>query len=152
MKLRANWSKDPIFSLPIDVYYQCWQAPRDGFGNKGVQFTVCCLFCETVEVFWHVFASETLISCPKLIWYVKRSGLVRGSYGLENNISKNATVRPTRGMGERTVYWLCLKAQAAAGIDIPVADRVGLVSADLRMAISRNSGLALSTRQRPSHI
>jgi glycerophosphodiester phosphodiesterase len=40
-----------------------------------------------------VFASKTLISCPRLIGYVKQSGLVCGSYGLQNNIPENATVR-----------------------------------------------------------
>ncbi|GIJ97977.1 hypothetical protein Aspvir_000085 [Aspergillus viridinutans] len=61
-----------------------------------------------------VFASETLISCPRLIRYVKGSGLACGSYGLQNNVPENVT------------------AQAAAGIDILIADRVGLVSAALR--------------------
>ncbi|RHZ48190.1 uncharacterized protein CDV56_100746 [Aspergillus thermomutatus] len=61
-----------------------------------------------------VFASETLISCPRLIGYVKQSGLVCGSYGLQNNIPENA------------------KVQAAAGIDILMADRVGLISGALR--------------------
>lgn len=39
-----------------------------------------------------VFASETLILCPRLIKYVKASGLVCGSYGLLNNIPENAKV------------------------------------------------------------
>ena len=39
-----------------------------------------------------VFASETLILCPRLIKYVKRSGLVCASYGLLNNIPENAKV------------------------------------------------------------
>ncbi|KAL4744296.1 Glycerophosphoryl diester phosphodiesterase family-domain-containing protein [Aspergillus terricola var. indicus] len=60
-----------------------------------------------------IFASEALISCPRLIGYVKQSGLACGSYGLQNNIPENA------------------KAQAAAGIDILMADRVGLISGAL---------------------
>jgi glycerophosphodiester phosphodiesterase len=39
-----------------------------------------------------IFASETLISCPRLIGYVKQSGLACGSYGLQNNIPENAKV------------------------------------------------------------
>lgn len=39
-----------------------------------------------------VFACESLIMCPRLISYVKRSGLVCGSYGTLNNIPENAKV------------------------------------------------------------
>jgi glycerophosphodiester phosphodiesterase len=39
-----------------------------------------------------VFASETLIMCPRLVGYVKRSGLVCGSYGSLNNIPENSKV------------------------------------------------------------
>jgi glycerophosphoryl diester phosphodiesterase len=39
-----------------------------------------------------IFASDTLISCPRLIGYVKQSGLACGSYGLRNNIPENAKV------------------------------------------------------------
>ncbi|KAH8432455.1 uncharacterized protein LDX57_010091 [Aspergillus melleus] len=64
-----------------------------------------------------VFASETLIMCPRLISYVKRSGLVCGSYGLLNNVPENA------------------KIQASAGIDIIMADRVGLIAKALKDVI-----------------
>ncbi|KXG45689.1 Glycerophosphoryl diester phosphodiesterase [Penicillium griseofulvum] len=37
-----------------------------------------------------VFASETLVLCPRLVGYVKRSGLVCGSYGPLNNIPEHA--------------------------------------------------------------
>ncbi|KAK1148458.1 hypothetical protein N8T08_009463 [Aspergillus melleus] len=62
-----------------------------------------------------VFASETLVMCPRLISYVKRSGLTCGSYGPLNNVPGN------------------VKIQAAAGIDIIMADRVGLIAKALRM-------------------
>ena len=39
-----------------------------------------------------VFASEPLILCPRLVQYVKRSGLSCGSYGPLNNIPENAKV------------------------------------------------------------
>jgi glycerophosphodiester phosphodiesterase len=39
-----------------------------------------------------VFASETLILCPRLVGYVKRSGFICGSYGSLNNIPENAKV------------------------------------------------------------
>jgi glycerophosphodiester phosphodiesterase len=39
-----------------------------------------------------VFASEALILCPRLVKYVKQSGLSCGSYGPLNNIPENAKV------------------------------------------------------------
>ncbi|OJI79603.1 hypothetical protein ASPTUDRAFT_180070 [Aspergillus tubingensis CBS 134.48] len=57
-----------------------------------------------------VLASETLIICPRLIGYVQRSGLVCGSYGPLNNIPENAQL------------------QFDAGINILMADRVGLIA------------------------
>ncbi|RHZ73684.1 hypothetical protein CDV55_106188 [Aspergillus turcosus] len=79
---------------------------------SSLQSAVC--FAKRWSLAGIVFASETLISCPRLIRYVKESRLVCGSYGLQNNIPENAIV------------------QAAAGIDILIADRVGLISAALR--------------------
>ncbi|KJK61434.1 Glycerophosphodiester phosphodiesterase domain protein [Aspergillus parasiticus SU-1] len=61
-----------------------------------------------------VFASEALVMCPRLVRYVQRSGLLCGSYGSQNNIPENA------------------KAQAAAGIDIIMADKVGLIAMSLK--------------------
>ncbi|OGM44943.1 ankyrin repeat-containing protein [Aspergillus bombycis] len=61
-----------------------------------------------------VFASEALVMCPRLVRYVQRSGLICGSYGSQNNTPENA------------------KAQAAAGIDIIMADRVGLIALSLK--------------------
>ncbi|KNG83260.1 putative ankyrin repeat-containing protein, partial [Aspergillus nomiae NRRL 13137] len=60
-----------------------------------------------------VFASEALVMCPRLIRYVQRSGLICGTYGSQNNTPENAN------------------AQAAAGIDIIMADRVGLIAKSL---------------------
>lgn len=67
-----------------------------------------------------VFASETLVACPRLIGYVKSTGLVCGSYGTQNNIPQNA------------------KIQAAAGIDILMVDRVGLITAELHSTSADN--------------
>ncbi|RAQ52427.1 ankyrin repeat-containing protein [Aspergillus flavus] len=61
-----------------------------------------------------VFASEVLVMCPRLVRYAQRSGLICGSYGSQNNIPENA------------------KTQAAAGIDIIMADRVGLIAMSLK--------------------
>ncbi|CAI7587867.1 unnamed protein product [Penicillium glandicola] len=60
-----------------------------------------------------VFASETLILCPRLVGYVKRSGLICGSYGSLNNIPENAEV------------------QQAAGLEILMVDNVRLIASTL---------------------
>ncbi|PKY05440.1 GDPD-domain-containing protein [Aspergillus campestris IBT 28561] len=60
-----------------------------------------------------VFASELLVLCPRLVQYVKGRGLVCGSYGAQNNCPEYA------------------KMQAAAGVDLIMTDRVGLISAAL---------------------
>lgn len=39
-----------------------------------------------------VFATQTLVACPRLVGYVKRSGLACGSYGSINNVPANAKV------------------------------------------------------------
>ncbi|KAI9040138.1 Glycerophosphodiester phosphodiesterase [Aspergillus affinis] len=57
-----------------------------------------------------VFSSETLIMCPRLVGYVKKSGLICGSYGPLNNISENS------------------KIQHKAGIQMLMVDEVGLIS------------------------
>ncbi|GJP89515.1 ankyrin repeat-containing protein [Aspergillus niger] len=61
-----------------------------------------------------VLASETLIICPRLIGYVQRSGLLCGSYGPLNNVPENAQL------------------QFDAGINILMADRVGLIATALQ--------------------
>lgn len=43
-----------------------------------------------------VFANQTLIVCPRLVGYVKRSGLACGSYGGMNNTPANAKVGLTQ--------------------------------------------------------
>ncbi|OQE37669.1 hypothetical protein PENCOP_c009G03158 [Penicillium coprophilum] len=62
-----------------------------------------------------VFASETLILCPRLVGYVKRSGLICGSYGSLNNIPEHA------------------KAQHKAGLQILMVDNVRLIASTLAM-------------------
>ncbi|KAH0600756.1 hypothetical protein MHUMG1_01755 [Metarhizium humberi] len=57
-----------------------------------------------------VFACETFLHCPRLVQFVKNTGLICAPYGLLNNDPANAI------------------AQAAAGIDILMADRVKLIA------------------------
>ncbi|KAJ5433324.1 uncharacterized protein N7458_012480 [Penicillium daleae] len=57
-----------------------------------------------------VFASDILLLCPRLVGYVRQSGFVCGSYSSLNNVPENVRV------------------QQAAGVQILMADRVGVVS------------------------
>ncbi|KAJ6018483.1 hypothetical protein N7522_001947 [Penicillium canescens] len=57
-----------------------------------------------------VFSSETLVMCPRLVGYVKNSGLICGSYGPLNNVSENS------------------KIQKEAGIQMLMVDEVGSIS------------------------
>ncbi|KAK2882613.1 hypothetical protein FQN49_000185 [Arthroderma sp. PD_2] len=61
-----------------------------------------------------VFASDVLVMCPQLVGYVKGKGLVCASYGNLNNIPES------------------VELQAKAGVDLIVADRVGLISKTLK--------------------
>ncbi|KAJ5471935.1 hypothetical protein N7539_008504 [Penicillium diatomitis] len=57
-----------------------------------------------------VFASDILLLCPRLVGYVRQTGFVCGSYGSLNNVPENVRI------------------QQAAGVQILMADRVGVVS------------------------
>ncbi|KAI9750458.1 MAG: hypothetical protein M4579_006463 [Chaenotheca gracillima] len=61
-----------------------------------------------------VFASDALVMCPRLVGYVKRKGLVCGSYGSFNNEPES------------------VELQVKAGVDVIIADRVGLISKTLK--------------------
>ncbi|KID99698.1 Glycerophosphoryl diester phosphodiesterase, partial [Metarhizium majus ARSEF 297] len=68
-----------------------------------------------------VFACETFLHCPRLVQFVKNTGLICASYGLLNNDPANAI------------------AQTAAGIDILMVDRVKLIADHLRKHIVSNN-------------
>ncbi|KAM5440431.1 hypothetical protein McanMca71_003914 [Microsporum canis] len=61
-----------------------------------------------------VLASDVLVMCPQLVGYVKGKGLVCATYGPLNNVPES------------------VKVQAKAGVDLIVADRVGLISKALK--------------------
>ncbi|KAM5444967.1 hypothetical protein MferCBS31731_000423 [Microsporum ferrugineum] len=61
-----------------------------------------------------VLASDVLVMCPQLVGYVKGKGLVCATYGPLNNVLES------------------VKVQAKAGVDLIVADRVGLISKALK--------------------
>ncbi|GAO19066.1 hypothetical protein UVI_02063120 [Ustilaginoidea virens] len=61
-----------------------------------------------------VLACETFLYCPRLVQFVKNMGLTCASYGVLNNEPVNA------------------KAQAAAGVDVLLVDRVKVIADNLR--------------------
>lgn len=82
---------------------------------RGGSLQVAVRFAKQWNLAGVVFAADTLLLCPRLVKYVQNLGLICASYGLENNIPENA------------------KMQAAAGLDIIMADRVGLVAKSLEL-------------------
>ncbi|KAL6900448.1 Glycerophosphoryl diester phosphodiesterase family domain-containing protein [Trichoderma evansii] len=70
-----------------------------------------------------VFACEALLYCPRLVQFVKRSGLVCASYGLLNN-------EP-----------ILARKQADAGVDIIMVDRVKLVADELTNDVIKSHSL-----------
>ncbi|GFF70697.1 hypothetical protein IFM47457_02702 [Aspergillus lentulus] len=96
-------------SVSSDVHHQCWQASSGGLETRASSLLSAVRFAKRWRLSGIDFASETLISCPVLVVYVKQSGLI----GADDLLTFS-------------------KAQAAAGIDILMADRVRLVSGALR--------------------
>ncbi|KFY99049.1 hypothetical protein V498_01023 [Pseudogymnoascus sp. VKM F-4517 (FW-2822)] len=82
---------------------------------RGGSLQVAVRFAKQWNLAGVVFAADTLLLCPRLVKYVQNLGLICASYGLENNIPENA------------------KMQAAAGLDMIMADRVGLVAKSLEL-------------------
>ncbi|PLB48482.1 ankyrin repeat-containing protein [Aspergillus steynii IBT 23096] len=99
---------------PVMFITNAGKPPMTDLETRASSLQAAVRFAKRWNLAGIVFASETLLMCPRLIAYVKRSGLTCGSYGLLNNIPENA------------------KKQAAAGIDIIMADRVGLVAKALK--------------------
>ncbi|KAE8149463.1 ankyrin repeat-containing protein [Aspergillus avenaceus] len=100
--------KQPIY--PVMFITNAGKPPVTDFEMRASSLQSAVRFAKRWNLSGIVFASEALVMCPRLIRYVQRSGLLCGSYGSQNNIPENA------------------KVQAAAGIDIIMADRIGLIA------------------------
>ncbi|PIG80819.1 hypothetical protein AARAC_003463, partial [Aspergillus arachidicola] len=101
-------------TYPVMFITNAGKPPVTDRETRAVSIQSAVRFAKRWNLSGLVFASEALVMCPRLVRYVQRSGLLCGSYGSQNNIPENA------------------KAQAAAGIDIIMADRVGLIAMSLK--------------------
>lgn len=91
-----------------------------------------------------VMLSDPFVMCPRLVQYVKDSGLVCCSYGPLNNDPKNAMVRSyppnlqRANASKRTVFADAgdVQIQTDAGLDASIVDKFHLISKTLARARS----------------
>ncbi|POR31633.1 Glycerophosphodiester phosphodiesterase GDE1 [Tolypocladium paradoxum] len=101
-------------TYPVMFITNAGKLPATDLEVRAASLQVAVHFAKRWKLAGVVFACETLLLCPRLVQFVKGAGLVCASYGLLNNIPDNS------------------KMQAKAGVDIIVADRVGLIAKTLR--------------------
>lgn len=103
---------------------------------RGGSLQVAIRFAKQWDLAGLVLASETFVLCPRLIRYVKKRGLKCASYGPLNDVPEN--VKVSHGLLIPRTFqsiWIGnvgLQIQVNAGIDILMADRVGLVAKTLK--------------------
>ncbi|KND88636.1 Glycerophosphodiester phosphodiesterase GDE1 [Tolypocladium ophioglossoides CBS 100239] len=101
-------------AYPVMFITNAGKLPAADLEVRAASLQVAVHFAKRWNLAGVVFACETLLLCPRLVQFVKGAGLVCASYGLLNNIPDNS------------------KMQAMAGVDIIVADRVGLIAKTLK--------------------
>jgi glycerophosphodiester phosphodiesterase len=79
-------------TYPVVFITNAGKPPMMDLEMRASSLQVAVRFAKLWNLSGAVFASETLIMCPRLIKYVKRAGLSCSSYGLLNNIPDNAKV------------------------------------------------------------
>jgi glycerophosphodiester phosphodiesterase len=79
-------------SYPVVFITNAGKLPITDMEVRAGSLQIAVRFAKYWNLSGVVFASETLILCPRLIKYVKTSGLSCASYGLLNNIPENAKV------------------------------------------------------------
>ncbi|CAG8109281.1 unnamed protein product [Penicillium salamii] len=95
---------------PVMFITNAGKPPPADLDMRASSLQAAVRFAKRWELAGVVFASETLILCPRLVGYVKRSGLVCGSYGALNNVPENS------------------KLQKAAGLQLLMVDNVRLIT------------------------
>ncbi|CAG8946936.1 unnamed protein product [Penicillium salamii] len=95
---------------PVMFITNAGKPPPADLDMRASSLQAAVRFAKRWELAGVVFASETLILCPRLVGYVKRSGLVCGSYGALNNVPENS------------------KVQKAAGLQLLMVDNVRLIT------------------------
>ncbi|KAJ6023681.1 hypothetical protein N7540_004478 [Penicillium herquei] len=97
-------------SYPVMFITNAGKLPASDLERRACSLQAAVKFSKRWKLAGIVFASDILLLCPRLVGYVKQSGFVCGSYGPLNNIPENVRVRQ------------------AAGVQLLMADRVGVVS------------------------
>lgn len=97
-------------TYPVLFISNIGKRPMTDMEERTASLQVAVRFAKRWNLAGVVFESETLLLCLRLLTYVKRSGLICGSYGVLNNIPEN------------------VKLQLDAGLDLIIVDRVGLIS------------------------
>jgi glycerophosphodiester phosphodiesterase len=77
---------------PVLFITNAGKRPMTDMEMRAGSLQVAVRFAKHWNLFGVVFASETLVLCPRVIEYVRRSGLSCASYGLLNNIPEYAKV------------------------------------------------------------
>ncbi|KAI0514815.1 Glycerophosphoryl diester phosphodiesterase family-domain-containing protein [Xylaria bambusicola] len=101
-------------AYPVMFITNAGKLPMIDVERRAASMQVAVHFAKLWDLAGIVFASEPLVLCPRLVRYVKSSGLVCASYGPQNSLP-DAVI-----------------AQVRAGIDILIVDRVGLVAKTLK--------------------
>ncbi|KAI1810999.1 Glycerophosphoryl diester phosphodiesterase family-domain-containing protein [Poronia punctata] len=103
-------------AYPVMFITNAGKLPMTDVEKRATSMQVAIKFAKLWGLAGIVFASDVFLLCPGLIGYVKSLDLVCASYGPRNCIPQDVI------------------AQAQAGLDIMIADRVGLVAKTLRDA------------------
>ncbi|PVH90956.1 Glycerophosphoryl diester phosphodiesterase, partial [Periconia macrospinosa] len=100
-------------SYPVLFITNAGKRPLSDREKRAGSLQVAVRFAKQWGLAGLVAAADSLVMCPRLIHFVKSQGLICGSYNALNNEPAN------------------VELQVKAGIDVIVADRVGLISQTL---------------------
>ncbi|KAK3331402.1 ankyrin repeat-containing protein [Apodospora peruviana] len=100
-------------TYPVLFITNAGKVPMADMEVRAASMQVAVQFAKRWDLAGVVFSCEVLLLCPRLVGFVKGKGLVCASYGTLNNQPGNVEI------------------QVRAGVDIFIADRVGLVATTL---------------------
>lgn len=101
-------------AYPVMLITNAGKTPAQDKELRGSSLQAAVHFARMWKLDGVVLACETFLYCPRLVQFVKNMGLTCASYGVLNNEPVNA------------------KAQAAAGVDVLLVDRVKVIADNLR--------------------
>ncbi|KAK2781245.1 hypothetical protein FQN52_001748 [Onygenales sp. PD_12] len=99
---------------PVMLITNAGKTPVIDKEKRGQSLEIAIRFAKRWKLHGLVLASDTFVTCPRLIQAVKGKGLKCGSYGVLNNVPEH------------------VKVQVDAGIDIVIVDDVGLIAKKLK--------------------